>query len=69
MWFLFFAQLAVAACRFQFFFALSRAVYVQEATTTQATGRYLTVYTDMAELLAVVTLRQTNLRFISLHLD
>jgi hypothetical protein len=70
MRFLSVAQLAVAACRFRFYIALLRAVFVEVATRTpQATGRYLTVCPDMAEILAVVTLRQTSLRFISLYHD
>jgi hypothetical protein len=69
MWFLSVTQLAVAAWRFRFFIAILRAVFVQVATRTpQATGRLLTVCPDMAEILAVVTLRQTSLRFISLYL-
>jgi hypothetical protein len=70
MGFLSVAQLAVAACWFRFCISLLWAVFVQVATPTpQATGRYLTVFPDMAEILAVVTLRQTSLRFISLYLD
>jgi hypothetical protein len=70
MRFLSIAQLAVATCQFRFFIALLQAVFVQVAThTPQATGRYLTVCTDMAEILAVVTLRQISLRFISLCHD
>jgi hypothetical protein len=39
------------------------------ASTPQATGRLLAVSPDMAEFLAVVTLRETSLGFVRLYLD
>jgi hypothetical protein len=64
------AQLAVAACRFGNCVVFLRAFFVQVATSRpQATGRLLAVCPDVAEFLAVVTLRQTSLGFVRLYFD
>jgi hypothetical protein len=39
------------------------------ASTPHTTGRLLAVNSDMAELLAVVTLRETSLGFVRLYPD
>jgi hypothetical protein len=52
------AQLAVAACRFGFCVALLRVVSVKVPTyTPQTTGTLLAICPDLAEFLAVETLR------------
>jgi hypothetical protein len=63
-------QLAVTACRYRCCIALFRALLVQvTAHTPHTTSRLLAVSSDMAELLAVVTLRETCLSFVRLCRD
>jgi hypothetical protein len=63
-------QLAVATCLYRCSIALFRAFLVQVTDPTpHTTRRFLAVSPDMAELLAVVTLRETSLGFVRLYPD
>jgi hypothetical protein len=68
MGFLFFHQLAVAACWCGRCISFFRTLLVQVAAPTpQTTGRLLAVFSNVAELLAVMALHKTILGFIGLY--
>jgi hypothetical protein len=68
VWFLSVPQLAIAACRLRCCIPHFWALLVEvTALTPQTTGRLFSL--DMAEFLAVVTLRETSLGFVRLYLD
>jgi hypothetical protein len=63
-------QFAVAACRYRCCIALFRELLVQvTAPEPHRTGSLLAVSPDMAEFLAVITLRETSLSFVSIYPD
>jgi hypothetical protein len=63
-------QLAVTACPYRCCIALFWALLVQvTAPTSHTTRMLLAVSPDMAELLAVVTLRETSLGVVRLYPD
>jgi hypothetical protein len=70
MWFLTLRQLAVTASWSGGSVSLLRTFLVQVAAPApQSSGRLFAVGPNVAELLAVVTLRKSSLYSISLHLD
>jgi hypothetical protein len=71
MGFLFFRQLAFEACWFGrcIFFFRTLLVQVAAPGTQTTTGRFLTVYPNVAKLLAGMTLRKNILSFIGLCPD
>jgi hypothetical protein len=70
VWLLSISQLAVTASRFGSYVSFFRAVLVHvTAPTPQTTWKLLAICPDMAELLAVVTLREARLGSVGLHFD